>query len=209
MRSTGPGTHSSRPRFCGFRFYPDLPALRTPFTSCWCFGPYRVSDSAPSGLSVPSCSANSSSHSIGSGARYGAQRCCTRLRRRGTAAGPVAAWIGPDYGWRVVFWMGALPALLVLFIRRADDDSEIYNESRRTRVKAPGVAAIFARSRLKVTAAAALLAVGAQGAGFAVSNYLTTFLVHERGLSPSRAGVYVPAQQPWRILWLYHQRLDW
>jgi MFS family permease len=106
-------------------------------------------------------------------------------------AGPVAAWISPLYGWRVVFWMGALPALLVLFIRRGDDDSEIYKESRRTRGHTPGIAAIFARSRLPVTAAAALLAVGAQGAGYAVSNYLTTFLVHERGLSPSRAGIYV------------------
>jgi MFS family permease len=106
-------------------------------------------------------------------------------------AGPVAAWIGPDYGWRVVFWLGALPALLVLFIRRGADDSEIYKEARRTRTEAPDIAAIFVRSRIAVTAAAALLAVGAQGAGYAVSNYLTTFLVHERGLTPSMAGVYV------------------
>ena len=106
-------------------------------------------------------------------------------------AGPIAAWIGPEYGWRAVFWAGALPALLVLFIRRGDDDSEIYKEARRARAKAPGITAIFTRARIGVTAAAALLAVGAQGAGYAVSNYLTTFLVHERGLSQSMAGVYV------------------
>ena len=106
-------------------------------------------------------------------------------------AGPVAAAIGPEYGWRAVFWMGTVPALLVLFIRRGDDDSAIYKESRRTHTKAPGLSAIFARSQIRVTAAAALLAVGAQGAGYAVSNYLTTFLQHERGLSPSLAGYYV------------------
>jgi MFS family permease len=106
-------------------------------------------------------------------------------------AGPVAAWIGPAYGWRAVLWMGLLPALLVLFVRRGDDDSEIYKEAAGRRAQGARIAAIFAPARFAVTAGAALLALGAQGAGYAVSNYLTTFLVHERGLSPSSAGVYV------------------
>lgn len=87
--------------------------------------------------------------------------------------------------------MGVLPALLVFLVRRGDDDSDIYKEARRVREKAAGIAAIFAPPRLAVTAAAALLAVGAQGAGYAVSNYLTTFLHQERGLSTALAGVYV------------------
>ena len=106
-------------------------------------------------------------------------------------AGPVAAWIGPHYGWRVVFWLGALPAILVLFVRRGDDDSEIYKEERRRQPKPAGVGAIFAPGVLSITVGASLLAVGAQGAGYAVSNYLTTFLQHTRGLSPSTAGVFV------------------
>jgi MFS family permease len=106
-------------------------------------------------------------------------------------AGPVAAWIGPEYGWRAVLWMGAIPALLVLFIRRGDDDSDIYKEAKRTRAQGAGIAAIFAPKYIGVTAGAALLALGAQGAGFGVSNYLTTFLVHERALTPSTAGYYV------------------
>lgn len=106
-------------------------------------------------------------------------------------AGPVAAWIGPAYGWRAVLWMGVVPALLVLFVRRSDDDSDIYKEAASARQRGPGIGAIFAPARLAVTGAAALLALGAQGAGYAVSNYLTTFLVHERGLSVSLAGVYV------------------
>ena len=106
-------------------------------------------------------------------------------------AGPVAAWIGPTYGWRVVFWLGALPAVLVLFVRRGDDESEIYREAARTRTKAEGLGAIFAPKMAGITALASLLAVGAQGAGYAVSNYLTTFLQHERGLSPSLAGLFV------------------
>jgi MFS family permease len=106
-------------------------------------------------------------------------------------AGPVAAGLGPTFGWRAVLWMGAVPALLVLFIRRGDDDSEIYKETRRSGAREPGIAAIFAPGQLAVTVGTALLALGAQGAGFGVSNYLTTFLVHERGLSASTAGYFV------------------
>jgi MFS family permease len=106
-------------------------------------------------------------------------------------AGPVAAWIGPHYGWRVVFWMGVAPALLVLFVRRSDDDSEIYKEARRAQVKPPRIGAIFAPKMIRITLLASLLAVGAQGAGYAVSNYLSTFLQHSRGLSASAAGVYI------------------
>jgi sugar phosphate permease len=40
---------------------------------------------------------------------------------------------------------------------------------------------------------AALLAIGAQGAGYAISNFLTTFLQQERGLSLSVAGFFVVA----------------
>src|SRR5690606_10047005 len=46
-------------------------------------------------------------------------------------------------------------------------------------------------SVLKITALAALLAIGAQGAGFAVSNYLTSFLQNERGLAVSVSGYMV------------------
>jgi len=106
-------------------------------------------------------------------------------------AGPVAAWIGPTYGWRAVLWMGAIPALLVLFIRRGDDDSDIYKELKSTGAGRAGLAAIFAPTQIGVTVPTAVLALGAQGAGFGVSNYLTTFLVHERGLTASTAGYFV------------------
>jgi MFS family permease len=109
-------------------------------------------------------------------------------------AGPVVAMLPPEWAWRGVFWIGLLPALLVFFVRRADDDSEIYLEARR-RLRAAGRAvhplAIFAPRMLRVTLLAALLAIGAQGAGYAVSNHLTTFLHDERGLSLSVAGIYV------------------
>jgi MFS family permease len=111
-------------------------------------------------------------------------------------AGPVAASLPPEYGWRVVFWVGIAPAVLVFFVRRSDDDSDIYKESRRqalaTGARTP-IWAIFSPALIGTTMLAALLATGAQGAGYAVSNYLTTFLQQERGLSVSVAGLYVLA----------------
>jgi MFS family permease len=109
-------------------------------------------------------------------------------------AGPVVAALPPEWAWRGVFWIGLLPALLVFFVRRADDDSEVYLQSR-LKLRAAGRTvhplAIFAPRMLRVTLLAALLAIGAQGAGYAVSNHLTTFLHDERGLSLSVAGIYV------------------
>jgi predicted MFS family arabinose efflux permease len=111
-------------------------------------------------------------------------------------AGPVVSMFDPQYGWRIVFWVGLLPAVLIVFIRRSDDDSDIYKEANRRAREAGRKAkalAIFSPALIRTTALASLLAIGAQGAGFAVSNYLTTFLQHERGLSASVAGLYVLA----------------
>ncbi len=109
-------------------------------------------------------------------------------------AGPVVMLFPPEWGWRVVFWIGLLPALLVFFLRRKDDDSDLFVAARERAVKerrrvSPWT--IFQPRYLKITLLAALLAVGAQGSGFAVSNYLTTFLTQERGLTPAVAGLFV------------------
>jgi MFS family permease len=111
-------------------------------------------------------------------------------------AGPMAAMLPHNYGWRIVFWVGLLPALLVILLRRGGDDSPLYLAARaRAREAGRSAApwAIFRLRRLRITALASLLAVGAQGSGFAVSNYLTTFLHNERGLSVATAGLYVLA----------------
>jgi MFS family permease len=105
-------------------------------------------------------------------------------------AGPVVSMFDPEYGWRVAFWIGLLPAVLIVFIRRSDDDSDIYRRAREEGRRA-SVFSIFSPALLRTTLLASLLALGAQGAGYAVSNYLTTFLQHERGLSAAVAGLYV------------------
>jgi len=109
-------------------------------------------------------------------------------------AGPLASALDPEIGWRVAFFVGIIPAGLIFFIRRGSDDSEIFKQAQK-RQKETGqrtnLASIFQPRVLKITALASLLALGAQGAGFAVSSYLTVFLANERGLGTSTAGVLV------------------
>lgn len=109
-------------------------------------------------------------------------------------AGPFVAALPPEYGWRAVFWVGMLPALLVFFVRRGDDDSEVYLEARKRltaeqRTVKPW--AIFESKVLRITILTSLLAIGIQGAAYSISNYLSVFLQTERGLSAKVAGLYI------------------
>jgi len=109
-------------------------------------------------------------------------------------AGPFAAALPHDVGWRAVFWIGLAPAALIFFVRRGSDDPEIYRaaaaHAERTGQRST-LAAIFAPRMVRITALASLLSLGTQGAAFAISNYLTTFLSLERGLSLTAAGMCV------------------
>lgn len=110
-------------------------------------------------------------------------------------AGPVVAAIDdPDLGWRIVFWVGILPALLIFWVRRDSDDSEIFKraaERQRASGKRHSITAIFKPQVIRITLLAALLSLGVQGAAYSISNYLTSFLNLERGLSIAVAGTLV------------------
>jgi MFS family permease len=109
-------------------------------------------------------------------------------------AGPVASLFDPDLGWRIVFWSGIAPALLIFLVRKDSDDSEIYRQAAaraKETGKRPTIAAIFAPGILRMTVLASLLSLGVQGAAYSISNYLTAFLSLERGLSMAIAGTLV------------------
>ena len=109
-------------------------------------------------------------------------------------AGPIAASFTPDIGWRIAFWVGLLPALLILFVRRGSDDAEVYKAARQRQTvenRRPGLAAIFAPGLAGTTLLAALLSLGVQGGAYSVANYLTSFMTAERGLAQSVAGYLV------------------
>jgi MFS family permease len=95
--------------------------------------------------------------------------------------------------WRCVFFVGLLPAALVLFIRRNLEDAPVYRAAKTVDAAAPkaGPFAIFAPSILRTTVLASLLALGVQGSSYAIITWLPTFMRTVRHLSPVAAGSYV------------------
>ena len=92
-----------------------------------------------------------------------------------------------ELAWRVMFWIGILPALLIVYIRGKVEEPEIY---RNRKVQARFLD-IFSRPQLRITLLAALTALGAQGGYHAVTTWLPLYLRTSRGLSTLNTGAYL------------------
>lgn len=113
----------------------------------------------------------------------------------GWAAAALAFWavsslVPPNMAWKIVFWLGILPALLVVYIRRNVPEPAIYLEtraklaaSRKTSAEQAGFLDIFRAPLLATTVLATLLSTGMLGAYYSVTTWLPTFLSNERHLS--------------------------
>ncbi|MFL6650315.1 MAG: MFS transporter, partial [Sulfurifustaceae bacterium] len=88
-----------------------------------------------------------------------------------------------EQAWRAMFLLGALPALLVFYLRRHVPEPAVAAEARRSRQAKPAIWKIFGPGIVKTTILASLLGVGAQGGYYAVATWLPTFLKAERGLT--------------------------
>ena len=87
--------------------------------------------------------------------------------------------------WRAMFWVGALPALLVLWIRAKVSESPIWVKGQRdNRVGKPKVslARIFGRDLLGTTIHCSVLAAGFMVSYYSVTYWYATFL-QRRGLN--------------------------
>ena len=94
--------------------------------------------------------------------------------------------VPPEAAWRWMFAIGALPALLVFFLRRYVEEPEVAAKTRARMAAAgdrPSIWEIFAPGLLRTTLLAALLGTGAQGGYYAISTWVPTFLRSERGLT--------------------------
>jgi MFS family permease len=76
----------------------------------------------------------------------------------------VFSLLSPELAWRVLFWTGALPALLVLYLRRRVKDAPIVAEHRERHLYRGGLRAIFEQPLRRVTVLATLLATGVKAA---------------------------------------------
>jgi len=98
--------------------------------------------------------------------------------------------------WRMLFWVGILPALFVLWIRRSIPESEAFEERSNSSAQ-PGIAHLFSAFHgpyLWLTIKVSLMVMGAQGGVWAVGFWMPTYLRTVRHLSASGTGLYVAVQ---------------
>ena len=106
----------------------------------------------------------------------------------------VFSFMSPDIGWRVMFGIGILPALLIIYIRRnvkepvapARKETGLKNAKERT-----PLLSIFAPDVIRMTLIGGLLGVGAHGGYSALTTWLPTYLKTERHLSVLSTGGYL------------------
>jgi MFS family permease len=134
-----------------------------------------------------------------------------RAQHRGKAVGAVqAGWavgwglaalsyallfslLPPAIAWRVMFWIGILPALLVFYIRRNVREPEVYSKIRKTVMTdhTGRFLEIFRPNLLRITALTSLVAVGAQGGYYAITTWLPTFLKSQLHATALSTGGYL------------------
>jgi MFS family permease len=97
-----------------------------------------------------------------------------------------------EYAWRSMFWIGILPALLVIYIRRYVSEPAVFTETRKlTTENRVSLWEIFSPSLLRTTVLTSLLATGAQGGYYAITTWLPTYLKTVRHLSVLGTGGYL------------------
>jgi MFS family permease len=106
------------------------------------------------------------------------------------------SYLPPEIAWRWMFAIGALPALLVFYLRRFVTEPEIA-AATLTRQKAsgdrPALGEIFVGPILKTTILASLMATGCQGGYYAITFWVPRFLTTERKLSIVSSTGYLAA----------------
>ncbi|MHA7685713.1 MFS transporter [Cupriavidus sp. PET2-C1] len=94
--------------------------------------------------------------------------------------------LSEDIAWRCLFWVGVIPAFLVLYVRKNVSEPEVFVKTKaaeKSGVKKSSAWAIFSPSLLRTTVLAAILCTGMQGGYYAMSTWLPTYLKVERHLS--------------------------
>lgn len=100
-------------------------------------------------------------------------------------------WLCPEWlAWRVLFGIGLVPAVFVIWVRRHIEDSEVYHTTREAR-GAVGFSHLFSAFRgvhLATTVKVSLMVAGAQGSGYAIGIWMPTYLRTVRHFSATATG---------------------
>jgi MFS family permease len=99
-----------------------------------------------------------------------------------------------QFAWRSLFWIGIVPAFLVLYVRKHVSESEVFIQTKasvRTGATNTSTWAIFSPSLLRTTLLSAILCTSIQGGYYAMSTWLPTYLKIERHLSVLNTSGYL------------------
>ena len=106
-------------------------------------------------------------------------------------------WMLPEWlAWRVLFGIGLVPAVFVIWVRRHIDESEVYRTTREQR-GAVGLSHLFSAFRgvhLATTVKVSLMVAGAQGSGYAIGIWMPTYLRTVRHFSAAATGGFLLVQ---------------
>ncbi|MEU3187325.1 MFS transporter [Streptomyces sp. NPDC006923] len=106
----------------------------------------------------------------------------------------VFQFLDADTAWRVMFWTGALPALLIIYVRRNVSDAPAAAAQRRESREKGSFTAIFRGNLLRTTLFATLLSTGVQGGYYTLATWVPTYLKTDRGLTVVGTGGYLTFQ---------------
>jgi MFS family permease len=99
-----------------------------------------------------------------------------------------------DVAWRILFWFGLSPALLIFYVRRHVGEPPVYAKTRENLASAGRRAdflEIFKPAMLRTTILSCLLCTGALGGYYAITFWIPTFLQKERHLTVLTSGGYL------------------
>lgn len=90
----------------------------------------------------------------------------------------------PETAWRALLAVGAIPALLIFFIRRSVEESALSTAQLNSKdADKPSILGIFTPENLGATIIGSLLTIGAQGGFYSLMVWMPQFLRAERKIS--------------------------
>lgn len=95
----------------------------------------------------------------------------------------------PESGWRILFFLGVIPAVPVYIFRSKLKEPEVF----RAPSKSPSWKAIFSGVELGFTLKGSLLAAGIHSGYWAIATWWPTMLLAERGLKLTSSGPFLAA----------------
>ncbi|VWB80999.1 MFS transporter [Burkholderia lata] len=104
------------------------------------------------------------------------------------------ALLPEQVAWRACFWIGIVPALWILYIRRNVSDPDIYTATRRARDEgrvSGHFLEIFSPPHLRATLFGSVLCTGMLGGYYAITTWLPTYLKTVRHLSVFNTSGYL------------------